>query len=103
MSTPYSVDQLLRALGREAYEIDDYIGVERSDARPERSCFLLGDAIDLQSPHRIPCLMRNVRLACATTGDDYVVARVNQSRHEERADVAGAAEDENSHRDNVST
>ena len=34
-------------------------------------------------------------------GDDYVVTRINETRDEERADVTGPADDDNSHPENV--
>jgi hypothetical protein len=43
--------------------------------------------------------MRHVRLALSAAGDDYIVASVNEPRDEERADVTGAADDDQSHYD----
>src|SRR5206468_6393268 len=80
------IHELLRVLGSKTDEIDDCIRVERYDARAERPRSVIGCPVDLDAVYRVPCRMRHVRLAISPAGDDYVVARVDEPRDEERAD-----------------
>jgi hypothetical protein len=88
---------MLRAGGSEADEIDHCVGFERCDARSKCPSDLLCGPIDLDAPYGIPCRIRDVWSALSTARDDYIVARVDESRDEERPDVTGAADYDNSH------
>ena len=97
MTRPQRVHQLLRAGGSKADEIDNCIRIERGDPRSERPCGVLGRPVDVDPPHSFPRRVRNIRVALATAGNNYIVARIDKPRDEERADVTGSADDDKSH------
>jgi hypothetical protein len=78
-------------------EINDCIRLECCDARAECPRGVLGRPVDLDATYCGPCRMWHIRLALSTAGDDYVVARIDKSRDEERADVTGPADNDESH------
>ena len=91
------VYQMLGAGRSKADEINDCIRLECCDARAECPRDVLGRPVDLDATYCSPCRMWHIRLALSTAGDDYVVARIDKSRDEERADVTGPADDDKSH------
>jgi hypothetical protein len=97
LAFPQRVHELLRAVRSKADEIHDCVRSERCYASAERPCGVLDCPVDLDATYRIPCRMAHVRLAVATAGNDYLVARIDKSRDEKCADVTGSADDDNSH------
>lgn len=67
------------------------------DTGPERPCLILGLAVDVDLLYFAPRPMWNVWLAPATTENNDIVPRVNQTRDQESADVAGATDNNDSH------
>src|SRR5207237_4316472 len=88
--------ELLGAGRSKADEIDDCIRLERRDARAECPGGVLGRSVDVDALDGAPRGMRHIRLALSTAGDDYLVPRVDEPRDEERHDVTGPADDDNS-------
>ena len=101
MALSKRVDQVLRARGSKADQINDCIRFERRDSRAECPGGVLRSPINVDAVYCVPFRMRYIRLASSTARDDYVVARIYKSRDEERTDVTGSADDDNSHLGNV--
>jgi hypothetical protein len=87
---------VLRAGRSEADEIDDCIRLERCDPRAERPRGVLGCAVDVDALYCVPCRMWYIRLPLSTAGDDYFVPGGDEPWNQERADVAGTADDDDS-------
>src|SRR3982751_4842910 len=94
------VDQLLRAGGCKANEVDHHICIERSDAGSEGARFVFSFAVDVEVPHFFPGRVRNVWLSLAAACGNDLMPRVDQSRNEEGPDMTRGAQDDNAHPQN---
>jgi hypothetical protein len=95
------VDEVLGARRSEADEINYCIRFERCYACAEFPRTFLDRPINVDSAYRAPRGMRHIRLALSPAGNDDVVARGDEPRDKEGADVTGSADDDNSHLGNV--
>src|SRR5215210_2446770 len=89
--------QTLRALQREANQIDDDVWSERGDAFAECACRFFCRAVDSHPLHFGPGAMGLVRLARCATNSENLVSGANQPRNQEGTNVSGSADDDDSH------
>jgi hypothetical protein len=79
---PERLDQLARALGREADQVHHRVGGQGADLRGEVAGALGGGAVHRELPHRFPRGVRAVRLAPLPADGDDLVPGFRQARHQ---------------------
>lgn len=85
---------MLRTLQCEANQINDDVWAERCNAVSECAGGFLCRAVDRHALHLSPGGVGLIWLARSAAGDDYFVSGGDEPGNEERADVAGSADDD---------
>ena len=88
------LDQMARARRLEADHVDDDVGLEACDLAAERARLFQRVAVERDVAHEFPGAVRRVGLARAAADVGDVKAGGDEPRHEIRADMAAAADDD---------
>jgi hypothetical protein len=87
------LDQMRGAGRREAYHVDDDVGLQLADFCAERAGLFLGIAVELDRANRLPGSVRAVRRALAAADVDHLESGLDEAGYEIGSDVAAATDD----------